>query len=180
MNIKSKIAAVACAGALAMGGVVPAFAADGVNKDGGTQDVKISASVAKPGEKIISVTLPSQMAIAIQTKADGKFDTYTTVPATVSNHEVSNAAVKVDVAKVSQTAGLDSNGKLLDLVKLSLVGDDKNTVLLAENVADAPLIASMGVKGSYDLQLKAEAADSDPAIPTDAYTVNATLKVTAL
>ena len=78
MKFGHKIAALACASALALTGVVPAFAADGdptpVNKDGGTADVKISAAVAGEGEKIVSVTVPSQMAVAITTnKADGKF-----------------------------------------------------------------------------------------------------------
>ena len=183
MSIKSKITAVACAGALAMVGVVPAFAADGVvNSDGGTQDVKISASVAKPDEKIISVTVPSQMAIAIQTDAEGKFDTATGSQATVTNNAVSNASVKIEIAKVSQTAGLDSNAKLLDLVDLKLIGEDAAGIVLTEGdkTTDNVLYSNLAKGGSFQLKLDAAKKAANPVIPTDAYTVNTTLKVTAL
>ncbi len=184
MKFGCKITALACASALALAGAVPAFAADGttsVTKDGDSADIEISAAVAKEGEHIISVTVPSQMAIAITTnKTDGKFKSYKSAPATITNNEMSTSAVKVEVAKVSQIAGQDSHGKLLDLVNLKLSGDSENTVTLAEDTAGATLVASMGVKGSYSLQLSAEALATDPVIPTDAYTVNTTLKVTAL
>lgn len=186
MKMKHKITAVACASALALMGVAPAFAAETdatINKADGEQDVKISAAVAKDNEKIISVTVPSQMAIAITT--DGTAGTFASAngsTATVTNNEVSTSSVKVEVSKVSQSAGLDSSAKLLDLVKLMLVGDADNTVTLAENMA-APetLFESIAPKGSYNLQLTADKlSDPGPAIPTDSYTVNATLKVTAL
>lgn len=190
MKFGHKIVAVACAGALAMMGVVPAFAADEsqtVNTDGNSADVKISAAVAKAGDKIISVTVPSQMAIAITTHDTtdggatvGAFKEFKSSPATVTNNAVSTNAVQVDVAKVSQKAGQDSNGKLLSLVNLNLVGDDTHTVTLSEDTADAPLIASMGINSSYTLQLEAAAVNPTTVIPTDSYTVNATLKVTAL
>lgn len=184
MKFGHKITALACASALALAGAAPAFAADGttpITKDGDSADIEISAAVAKEDEHIISVTVPSQMAIAITTdKTDGTFKSFKSSPATITNNDVSTSAVKVEVAKVSQTAGKDSNGKLLDLVKLSLSGDNDHTVALAENTFGEMLIASMGVKGSYSLQLSAEALAGNPAIPTDSYTVSTTLKVTAL
>lgn len=190
MKFTHKITAVACAGALAMMGVVPAFAAEGdetINKTGGEQDVKISAAVAQNGEKIISVTVPSQMAIAVTTngaadsgKTEGTFKEANGSKATVTNNAVSTDAVQVEVAKVSQVAGQDSNAKLLDLVKLQLVGDADHTVALTEDTADAMLFANIAKGGSYDLQLTAEQKDAVTVIPTDSYTVNATLKVTAL
>lgn len=185
MRMKHKITAVACASALALMGVAPAFAAEAdatINKEAGEQDVKISAAVAKDNEKIISVTVPSQMAIAITTsQADGKFSVANGSTATVTNNEVSTASVKVEVSKVSQSAGLDSSAKLLDLVDLKLVGDADHTVTLAENMAaPATLFDSIAPQGSYGLQLTADKKAENPAIPTDSYTVNATLKVTAL
>lgn len=187
MNIKHKIAAAACAGALAMAGVVPAFAADAtadktVNKSEGTQDVEISAAVAKDNEKIISVTLPSKMAVAITTdQATSKFSKADGSSATVTNNDVSTSAVKVEIAKVSQTAGLDSNKKLLDLVDLKLVGDEAAGIVLAEgDQTGKVLFASIADGGSSTLKLEAAAKASNPEIPTDAFTVNTTLKVTAL
>lgn len=184
MKFGHKIIALACAGALALVGAVPAFAADGttpITKDGDSADIEISAAVAKENEHIISVTVPSQMSIAITTdKTDGTFKSFKSAPATISNNDMSTSAVKVEVAKVSQTAGKDSSGKLLDLVKLNLSGDNDHSVVLTESTANELLVANMGVKGSYSLQLSAEALASNPAIPTDAYTVSTTLKVTAL
>ena len=182
MKFGHKMTAVACAGALAMMGVVPAFA--DVNKDGDTADVKISAAVAKEGEKIISVTLPSQMAVAIATSTDdSKFASATGSEATVSNNDVSTASVKIEIAKVSQVAGLDSNAKLLDLVDVKLVGEDTDGIVLTEGEKAAGtnvLYSNLADGGSFTLKLDASANAANKAIPTDSSTVNTTLTVTAL
>lgn len=179
MKFGHKMTAVACAGALALMGVVPAFA--DVNADNGTSDVKISAAVAKDGEKIISVTVPSQMAIAITTDATANtFKSYKSADAEVKNNTVSNSNVKVTVDKVSQVAGVDKNGKLLDLVDLSLRGDADKTVILAEDTTNSLLFEKIAPDGSAKLKLEAAQKTANPAIPSDAYTVNATLKVTAV
>lgn len=186
MSMKHKMIGVVCAGALALGGVVPAFAANDtgktVNADKGTAEVEISAAVAKQGENIVSVTLPSKMAIGIKTKTDGTFDSTTGTSATVSNNDVSTADVKVEITKVTQNAGVDSNGKLLDLVDLKLFGDDTtNGIKLQEgDQTNKILFSRISNGGSASLKLDASAATSNPVIPTDAYTVSTILKVTAL
>lgn len=182
MKFGHKMTAVACAGALAMMGVVPAFA--DVNKDGDTADVKISAAVAKEGEKIISVTMPSQMAVAITTDAStGKFSSATGSEAEVKNNDVSNADVKIEIAKVSQVAGLDSNAKLLDLVDVKLIGEDTDGIVLTEGDKAAGtdvLYSRLADGGSFTLKLSADKNTANGVIPTDSFTVNTTLKVTAL
>lgn len=186
MKFGHKMTAVACAGALALMGVVPAFA-DTTSKDGSTAEVEIAAAVASSGEKIVSVTVPSQMAIAITTNgaADtpatpGTFKSYTGTTATVTNNAVSTNAVKVTVDSVSQQAGKDSSSTLLDLVNLTLEGDSDNSVVLSESTKGVALFNSIGVGGSYPLSLTAAAKDASTEIPTDSYAVNAVLKVTAI
>lgn len=184
MKFGYKITALACASALALAGVVPAFAEDtaALNKNGDSADVKISAAVAKEGEKIVSVTVPSQMAIAITTdKTNGTFKEAMGADATVTNNAISNTSVKVDIAKVSQVAGADSNATLLELVDLKLTGADANNpVTLSESTKDVTLFDNIAPKGSYALKLTAEANAANKSIPTDSYTVNTTLKVTAV
>lgn len=197
MKFAHKITAAACAGALAMTGVVPAFA-EPVNKDGGEADVKISAAVGKDGDKIISVTMPSQMAVAVTTYADGNTDSATPgtfksaeiTEAEITNNAVSTSAVAIEVAKVSQVAGLDNGAKLLDIVNLGLLGENDPSSADASGRArvqlkdvldgNTQLFTSIAKGGTARVSLDAQAKDATTVIPTDSYTVNATLKVTAL
>lgn len=197
MNKKKRYAVVSvtCALALSLAGITAAFAAEGdpvepaptppattdVTVDKGSADMNIAATVAKEDEAIVSVTVPSTMALAITTDADGAFKSATSPEATVTNNSTSNKPVKITLNKVVDTAPTGGS-KLLSLVGLTLKGSEATGIALTEgaDLTDV-LFASLGVGTSSKLSLTAAAKAGVTSLPTNSgYSVVTTLKVEAI
>lgn len=195
---KNKVIATLCVTALCAFAATPAFAAiapsgspttdgdvtsqgySGTLGAGETSDVpmNIKANIANPGDKIIKVTVPSVMPVAIGTKTDnGKtvFDTAISTTAQVQNSVDSNAAVKVSLASVND-ASVDGH-TLLSQVNMTLAGNSTVTLNTFSSSAPVDLFASIAPGSEGTLTARASAKAADAEIFPGSYTVATILKV---
>lgn len=202
MNSKAKVLSVVAATALALSLSVPAFAAvtdaDGTGNYQGTLGTNesfdatttIEADVAAPSAKIISVTVPSTLALPIATKVD---QTKTVLDAanspsrkvTVKNNAQSTTAVKVALSKVEETADQTSGKFLSSMVKVLLASNDVPAGLtLSKDAAYSDpgnvLVSRIAADGSADLTLSAAELAAAQEVTPGSYTLKTTLKVSAI
>lgn len=193
------VVSVAAATTLALALSAPAFAAvadtDGTGNYEGTLEANgsfdavttISAEVAAPDAKVISVTVPSTLALPVGTKvgAGGKpvLDVDKTPSQTVSvkNSAESTTAVKVAVSSVAETPDAENGAYLSSMLKVLLSGPDtaSGLVLSKDGTYDASSILASKIAAGADasLVLSAEELAANQEVEAGSYTLKATLKV---
>ena len=201
MRKRNRIAALACAAALCSLMATPAFAAVAPNGDPTTDGdvtsqnysgtlkgdesfdapLNIKADIAKPGEKIVKVTVPSVMPVAIETGLGGSGGSTTVFAkavastAKIQNSSESSSAVSVSLVSVTDAA-VDGH-KLLDQVSMTLAGDSSATLNSFKADTPVPLFASIAAGGEGTVTASAAALTEDTEIFPGSYTVATTLKV---
>lgn len=201
MKMKTKVVSVAAAATLAMTMSVPAFAS--VTDTSGTGDYNgtlgsgetgfdatttITADVTAPDAKVISVTIPSTLAMPIATKTDAAktvLDTTKTPSQTVQvkNNADSTTNIKVEVSGVDETADATSGKYLSDMVKVLLASDEATDGIVlgkSETYTNGVLAANIAAGASKSLTLSAAEKTSGQEVSAGSYTLKTTLKVSAV
>lgn len=193
------VVSVAAATALALALSAPAFAAvadtDGTGNYEGTLGTNgtfdavttINAEVTAPDAKVISVTVPSTLALPVGTKVGdgGKavLDAAKTPSQTVSvkNNAESTTAVKVAVSSVTETPDASNGAYLSSMVKVLLSGPDavSGIVLSKEGTYDDSSVLASKIAAGADasLALSANELAANQEVKAGSYTLKTTLKV---
>lgn len=196
---KAKLLSMAAATALAVTMATPAFASvtdttgkgdyQGTvesGKDGFDATATIKADVSAPDAKVLSVTIPSTLALPVATKTAADktvFDADKTPSQTVQvkNNADSDSPVKVSLSKVEESAADLSNPVLSQMVNVLLASEDQPAGLKlarTEAYTDASVLANrIAVGDAKDLTLSASAIAADTVVVPGSYTLKATLKV---
>lgn len=199
MRITGKgLISVVAATALACSLSVPAFAAvtdtDGTGNYEGTLGTNgtfdavttINADVTAPDAKVISVTVPSTLALPVATKADGGKTVLDaaktpTQAVQVTNNAQSTTAIKVEVSSVAETPDATNGLYLSSMVDVMLAGPDKldGIALSKDGAYTATDVLASKIAAGADASLSLTAAEKAAGTEVKAgnYTLKATLKV---
>ena len=177
MKLGRTAAGALCAAALALA-CPAALPAEARAAQEALYPVEIPASVAEPGEKVVSVVVPSVVSVVVQTSVvDGTFVGFRAGEAVIENGAQSSVPVRISLTEVQDRA---VDGKaMLGYVDMTLVGE--NALLLAEGAGkDDVLYGSIAPGTSETLGVELAEKGAGGSIPAGSYQVKSTMKVAAV
>ena len=138
--------------------------------------LELTVDVAKKGERVVSVVVPSSVSIVVKTSVvDGRIMGISTSTASIENSRRSFAPIAVSLESVVDEPV--KGNKLLDYVEMTLEG--QHVVALREGANQGiPLFDAIAPGLSEEMSAALSQKDPQTLIPAGAYAIRSTLLVT--
>lgn len=141
----------------------------------GDYPLEITADVARDGEDVVSVVVPSSISIVVRTSVvDGRIMGVSADAAFIENNRRSYAPVSACIVSVAD--GTTADGKLLPYVDMTLEGQHEVALVEGEGKRDA-LFDAIAPGSSEPIAVRVAQKDLGRLVPAGFYSVRATLLI---